>query len=361
MANNLDNIAGTIGRIGELMLAEERQREQTMLQLAFLKRQENFKMEQQAQNFQDQLESTRQRQDHELNQQFLKQQAALEKEEMTLSDKREIERLKAATKLKEAQELAKKKGILGKKMAEFAPGGTNPQEASALEALSQSLGIPEKESPKFTSLMRPEQSFSDKIQEFAQFRELGAQIDQKVKAQVELTSIKQINKDIDAIVDTFNAIPQDLLGPIEGRTKGKFADLMRTNADLAAYQDSRKLSLTLISRKIFENVGTLSDRDIAIIDKGLPTLADTPESAGKKVELLRTYLRNRIVGKGSIISGEAFGKITTGQFSDEERKAVLNEVKSETSLQKLPQSGLTPAQTRNAKEYLKYLKIHGVL
>lgn len=106
--------------------------------------------------------------------------------------------------------------------------------------------------------------------------------------------MEAIEGDLNSLLNLYKEIPENLKGPIEGRTFGVGAKLLGSNTALNTYEDARGLVLANISREFGGEKGVLTDRDIKRIEDAFPSKIDTPEIASKKIEFIRDFVGRKI-------------------------------------------------------------------
>ena len=249
---------------------------------------------------------------------------------------------------RQLQQLAEAQGQLGAFAEELAPGGLEPEEQARLFSRAQQLGV---ELPSIPSGAKAEVPLSDTEKQLEQLKikkaeseitqtqtqtqktrreiekiekELSAPLDNKlaglaaaeetklrvrakVKAEHTLATIGSIKQDFDAVLDKFKSIPASIRGPIAGRTLGIAAREIKGDPNVVAYEDFKQFILANISRQLGGERGVLTDKDVERIQKALPNLTDTNESAKQKIELMMQFIDRRVKEHQKIAGMEQVG------------------------------------------------------
>ena len=231
---------------------------------------------------------------------------------------------------------------------ELAPGGLEPEEQARLFGRAQQLGV---ELPNIPAGAKTEAPLSDTEKQLEQLKikkaeseitqtqtqtqktrreiekiekELSAPLDNKlaglaaaeetkirvrakVKAEHALATIGSIKQDVDAVLDKFQSIPTSIRGPIAGRTLGIAAREIKGDPNVVAYEDFKQFILANISRQLGGERGVLTDKDVERIQKALPNLTDTNESAKQKIELMMQFIDRRVKEHQKIAGMEQVG------------------------------------------------------
>lgn len=253
---------------------------------------------------------------------------------------------------------------------ELAPGGLEPEEQARLFGRAQQLGV---KLPSIPAGAKAEAPLSDTEKQLEQLKikkaeseitqtqtqtqktrreiekiekELSAPLDNKlaglaaseetklrvrakVKAEHTLATIGSIKQDFDAVLDKFQSIPTSIRGPIAGRTLGIAAREIKGDPNVVAYEDFKQFILANISRQLGGERGVLTDKDVERIQKALPNLTDTNESAKQKIELMMQFIDRRVKEHQKIAGMEQVGifsesgsseieKVETGRQTTEE-------------------------------------------
>jgi len=245
-------------------------------------------------------------------------------------------------------DLAAQQQQLGAYAEELAPGGLEPEEQARLFSRAQQLGV---ELPNIPAGAKAEAPLSDTEQQLEQLKikkaeseitqtqtqtqktrreiekiekELSAPLDNKlaglaaaeetklrvrakVKAEHTLATIGSIKQDVDAVLDKFQSIPTSIRGPIAGRTLGIAAREIKGDPNVVAYEDFKQFILANISRQLGGERGVLTDKDVERIQKALPNLTDTNESAKQKIELMMQFIDRRVKEHQKIAGMEQVG------------------------------------------------------
>lgn len=106
--------------------------------------------------------------------------------------------------------------------------------------------------------------------------------------------MEAIEGDLNSLLSLYKEIPENLKGPIQGRTLGVGAKIFGTNTALNTYEDARGLVLANISREFGGEKGVLTDRDIKRIEDAFPNKTDTADIAAKKIEFIRDFVGRKI-------------------------------------------------------------------
>lgn len=249
---------------------------------------------------------------------------------------------------RQLQQLAEAQGQLGAFAEELAPGGLEPEEQARLFGRAQQLGV---ELPNIPAGAKAEAPLSDTEKQLEQLKikkaeseitqtqtqtqktrreiekiekELSAPLDNKlaglaaaeetklrvrakVKAEHTLATIGSIKQDVDAVLDKFQSIPTSIRGPIAGRTLGIAAREIKGDPNVVAYEDFKQFILSNISRQLGGERGVLTDKDVERIQKALPNLTDTNESAKQKIELMMQFIDRRVKEHQKIAGMEQVG------------------------------------------------------
>lgn len=106
------------------------------------------------------------------------------------------------------------------------------------------------------------------------------------------SSLNIVLKDLDQVSNMFDSVPQNLKGPIEGRTKGVIKGALgETNVSI--YNDVVKAFTSNIARSILLEKGVLTNQDIERAIGLLPRLSDTEEIKRGKISQIKTLLKTR--------------------------------------------------------------------
>lgn len=164
---------------------------------------------------------------------------------------------------------------------------------------------------------------------------------QTLKSQA-ATAATMIEKDLDDVLKTYNQIPSNLTGPIEGRTLGPMAQFFQTKGGEKAseYGDTSDFIMANISRQLGGEKGVLTDADIARIKKALPLMRDKAEVAQAKIDRIKRFIKRRVdqAGTGQL---PGFGADMEDELSDIPMDSGTGDIDSELDAinQRLAQLG----------------------
>lgn len=121
---------------------------------------------------------------------------------------------------------------------------------------------------------------------------------------------KMIKEDLNTTFLDFQNIPEELRGPIAGRTTGQVEKFLQTEDGGEAaqlYEDSIQFFLSNLSRTLGGERGVLTDRDIKRVKAFMPQLRDSKSLAEKKIQRVNDFIDRRMNEK-------------TGKPTDKERE-----------------------------------------
>jgi hypothetical protein len=166
-------------------------------------------------------------------------------------------------------------------------GGEVPQTAPPMgleDALRQAAGI-----------LGPDQTPSTYLQYAKEIMEQGESSGGTAAQKQSASKAQGAGRIIDELEAVFNS-SGGARGPIAGRMEQLGAAAGGGNQALKSYQDMRSAYTAQISRALGE-VGVLTDKDREVIQRAIPSVNDSQEAAGIKIQTLRNIL-NQLASRG---------------------------------------------------------------
>ena len=138
----------------------------------------------------------------------------------------------------------------------------------------------------------------------------------QAKVLPQLANIANITSDVLSAFESYSEIPDNIKGPIEGRTKGVHARVFKRNEALTTYERFKSFITANISRQLGGERGVLTDADVERVEKLLPDLTDTNKSAKGAIKEVLSFIDRRVKTKQ-----EEAGLEQTGLGFDIEKRA----------------------------------------
>lgn len=117
------------------------------------------------------------------------------------------------------------------------------------------------------------------------------------KAREAISQATLIQQDLNDVFDDFLKIPENIRGPVAGRTVGPAERLAQTPGGGEAaqlYEDSINFFLSNLARSLGGERGVLTDRDIARVRALMPQLRDRDTLARSKIDRVNDFIQRRI-------------------------------------------------------------------
>ena len=293
----LEDLAGVLGRIGNLALQAKIQQEQSLEKLAFMKRQENFEMAKALQDFQFRVEL----QQNQLKNQMQAADAQHERNKDLAQFKYEKDiELDAAKKEAEIKKLEKEIETMGKAnepLAKSIERGESPkkQAAAGLRAGQAPAGL-----GSLIERLKPEKPVIDPLSKIAAETRVREQTKDQIDAENSLKGVGNIVGDVQNTFSLFNQISDDNIGPVAGRTLGQLSKFFKTDKALVGYESFKEFITSNIARQLGGERGVLTDRDVKRVVDLMPSLSDTIETASEKMKNVWGFIDRRVREKQAI-------------------------------------------------------------
>ena len=121
-----------------------------------------------------------------------------------------------------------------------------------------------------------------------------------------ISDVSLIGGDVGDLLTTYDSIPDNLIGPLEGRTTGYYESIAQNDPSVASYLETKQFFLSSIARTLGAERGVLTDTDIKRVDGLFPRLENSKEVGINKMIQIKKFISRRIKEKGTPEAYEKF-------------------------------------------------------
>lgn len=174
---------------------------------------------------------------------------------------------------------------------------------------------------EFLKAQTPEQERAEKLSLFEEKERIKADVKAKSAIEAQKKEINVIAGDMEELLETYDSIPEQFVGPLAGRTVGAWENIAQNEPSIALYNDTKNFFMSNISRQLGGERGVLTDRDIERVNGLFPQQSDTKEVGRRKTALIKNLIGRRIKERGTKEEYEQFMSTFMSDSSDKKVKS----------------------------------------